>query len=109
MVDEPMTPPEEHEGTQESQTEGTAPPPEMRTEDALHYAIGLFSELAWIHLGLHASPVSGETKADQAQARLAIDAIAALVPLTEGRFPPHEVRDLNNLLSSLRLNFVQRM
>ena len=51
---------------------------------------------------------SGETKTDLAQARLAIDVLAALVQLTEGRFDPHEVRDLHNLLSSLQLNYVQR-
>lgn len=87
---------------------GAAAPPEMRVEDALRFAISMFNDLAWINLGIRANPASGETTADLPQARLAIDALAALVQLTEGRIDPHEVRDLHNLVSSLQLNYVQR-
>jgi hypothetical protein len=88
-------------------TDEQAPMPEMRTEDALRFAIGIFNDLAWIKLGIHANP-GGETVTDLPQAQLAIDAIAALVPLSEGRFEANEVRDLKNLLSTLQMNYVQR-
>ena len=82
--------------------------PEMRTEDALRFVIGLFNDLAWMQLGIRANPSSGETKADLEQAKLTIDTLAAIIPLTEGRFDPHEVRDFKNLLANLQMNYVQR-
>ena len=109
MSDQPIPQPEEQlEAPPPPEEEVITNPPAMRTEDALRFAVGLFADLAWIHLGIRTDPASGETTADFPQARLAIDAIAALVPLAEGRFDPHEVRDLRNLLSSLQLNFVQK-
>ncbi|MHB9132768.1 MAG: DUF1844 domain-containing protein [Armatimonadota bacterium] len=111
MTDDTRPQPEEEEqleAPQPPEEETVTRPPEMRTEDALRFALGIFSDLAWINLGIRSNPATGETKTDFAQARLAIDAINALVPLTEGRFDGHEVRDLRNLLSSLQLNFVQR-
>ena len=112
MPDE-QTPPEEiadtpEETPEETTEEQAAPAPEMRAEDALRFAISLFADLAWINMGIRANPANGETKTDHAQARLAIDALAALVQLTEGRLDPHEVRDMQNLRASLQLNYVQR-
>jgi hypothetical protein len=107
MTDEPMMTPED--ATQETQQgEGASAAPEMRAEDAVRFAIGLFADLAWINLGIRANPASGDTKTDLPEAKLAIDALAALIPLLEGRMEAHEMRDLRNLLSSLQLNFVQR-
>lgn len=86
----------------------TAPPPQMRVEDAVLFAASLLSDLAWIHLGIRANPATGETQTDFAQARLAIDALNALVPVMEGRLDPASLRDMRNLVASLQLNFVQR-
>jgi hypothetical protein len=109
MSDEPMTTPDDQqpENTAEFQEEHE-PQMELRTEHLLQYTISLFAEQAWVHLGIRANPATGETNTDFAQARLAIDAIAALLPLAEGRFEAHAVRDLRNLLSSLQFNFVER-
>ncbi len=93
----------------EQANEAGGRPPEMRAEDVLRFAVGLFSDIAWINLGIRANPATGETTPDFAQAKLAIDSIAALVPVVEGRLDPHEARDLRNLLSSLQLNYVQRI
>ena len=105
MSEEPTTQPEDQDQAQEQEQ---AAMPEMRAEDALRFAIGLFADLAWIKLGIRANPSGGEAKTDLEQAKLAIDSLAALVQLTEGRFEAHDVRDLKNLLSSLQMNFVQR-
>lgn len=106
MADEETTIPEEQveiTGDQEPQA-----PPEIHVEDVLQYAIHLFTELAWVKMGIQADRTTGEVNADLPQARLAIDAISALVPLTEGRFEPGVVRDLHNLVSTLQLNYVQK-
>lgn len=105
MTDDFTTQPEE-EMTEE--IGGQEAMPEPRVEDILQFAISIFTEQAWFKMGIRANPASGETKADLPQAQLAIDAIAALIPLTEGRFDPHVVRDLKNMLASLQMNFVQR-
>ena len=39
------------------------------------------------------------------EARLAIDTIATLLPLLEGRADPHLLRDYNQLLANLRLAY----
>lgn len=110
MTDETIHMPDE---TPNTAAEGEAaqenPPQTMRTEDAMAFAIGLFADLAWINMGIRSNPATGATTTDLAQARLAIDAINALVPLTEGRFDAHQVRDFRNMLSTLQLNYVQRL
>ncbi len=118
MTDEPITPSEEQipagaaeqmpSGEEERPAAGEQAMPEMRAEDALLFSISMFADLSWIYLGIRAHPASGEAKADLAQARLAIDAVKALVTLAEGRLEAHQMRDLQNLLSSLQLNYVQR-
>jgi hypothetical protein len=99
---------EEAQEPEEESGQQAGPAPEMRAEDVIRFAVNLFAEIAWVNLGIRANPASGETKTDFAQARLAIDSIKALVPLTEGRIDPHEVRDLNNLVGSLQFNYVQK-
>ena len=53
-------------------------------------------------LGYHR--VSGETK-DLDQARLAIDALRALVPVLEGAVPAETLRDFNQVLANLQLAY----
>ena len=108
MSDEITPQPDELEENTAQPQEETVNVPEMHTEDALRFSLGLFSDLAWIKLGIRSNPATGEAKADMAEAKLAIDALAALTILTEGRFEPNEVRELKNLVSSLQLNYVQR-
>jgi len=108
MTDEPITPEAPTETTAEEPQEEQGQAPEMRTEDAVRFAINLFADLAWINMGIRSNPATNETKTDLGQARLAIDALGALVQLTEGRFDPREVREMNNLISTLRLNYVER-
>ncbi len=84
-------------------------PPDIKAIDALLFTIHMLSEQAWIHLGLRASPGSSDTKTDLPEARLLIDALNALVPLTEGHLDGLQLRDLKNLLATLQLNYVQRL
>jgi len=102
MTDEQTTPIDE-------QTAPEAPPlPEIQVENMLQMTLNIFAEMAWVKLGVRMDR-TGETQLDLPQARLAIDILSALVPFTEGRLDPHEVRDVHNMLSSLQLNYVQRI
>lgn len=102
MTDEPIT------NAEDLSADAQQAMPEVRVEDALRYAVAMFSDLAWINLGIRSNPATGEAKTDLPQARLAIDVLNALVQQSEGRLEPHDVRDLHNLVSSLQLNYVQR-
>ena len=53
-------------------------------------------------LGYHR--LSGENK-DLEQARLAIDALRALVPVLEGAVPDEAVRDFNQVLANMQLAY----
>jgi len=108
MTDEPVNGGEETAEPTEEFVENPGPAPEMHAEDVIRFAVNLFADIAWVNMGIRANPATGDTKTDFAQARLSIDAIKALVTLTEGRLDAHEVRDLNNLVASLQYNFVQR-
>ena len=98
MTDEPMEPMENGDAGQM---------PDMRVEDGIRFSMNLFADMAWIKLGIRAAPGSADAIADLPQARLAIDALSALVQLTESRFDPHEVRDLKNLLAGLQMNYAR--
>ena len=110
MTDEPITPSDSEMPSSEAKqpAEDEQAMPEMRAEDALLFSINMFADLSWVYLGIRAHPGNGEAKADLPQARLTIDAVKALVTLAEGRLDPHQMRDLQNLLASLQLNYVQR-
>lgn len=63
---------------------------------------------AWVHMGLIANPTDNKVAKDLAQARLAIDCIAALVEKLSPAVPTKERDELQHMLTDLRLNFVQQ-
>lgn len=74
----------------------------------INICIALLAEQAWIHMGLHLNPSTKEVKKDLQQATLAIDCIQCLMDKTEDRLDENLTKELKNLLSNLRLNFVQQ-
>lgn len=64
--------------------------------------------LAWSKLGLQPDPITGEVKEDFAQARLAIDAVSALIDLLEPSMEEEDRRQAANLKANLKINFAQR-
>lgn len=82
--------------------------PALDAYSTLRWCIGLLSAQAWQWLGLVAYPGSGEVKKDLEQARLSIDSVAALVERLAPRVEESEKRELENLVSNLRLNFVNQ-
>jgi len=90
----------------ESGEEG--PMPEITAIGILHFATGALSQLAWQHLGLMPSPVTGKVEANLPEARLSIDALAALAPLMNPRMNDANRRDMQSLITNLRLNYVEQ-
>lgn len=82
--------------------------PEMDAEGLVSMCVSMLHEVAWVKLGLVPNPMSQKIEKDLAQARLAIDCAADLVRHLESRVDANTRRDLQNLISTLRMNFVQQ-
>jgi hypothetical protein len=66
-----------------------------------------FQQLAWGGLGKIANPDQSEPKVDIEQARWAIDMLAMLQRRTQGNLSPEEERDLQQVMYTLQMNFVE--
>lgn len=109
-------------GTPEQEPAGADPPAKQAAEDAgdeapmppmdvyslLTTTIALLSNGAWGWMGLTPNPFTGAMEKDLPQAKVAIDTVAFLVDRVAPRLSDAEQRDLRNLLSNLRVNFVQQ-
>jgi hypothetical protein len=69
----------------------------MKVSDLLLSTVTTLAQLAYAKLD--------EGTRDLVQARIAVDAMAALLPLIEEHVPAELVRDLNNVLANLRLAY----
>ena len=82
--------------------------PELDVPGALRFCLQMLQEVAWMKLGLVASPGSGKIDQDLPQAKVAIDAVGDLVGRLNAFAEESERRDLQTILSNLRINFVQK-
>ncbi len=76
--------------------------------ELLRGLVDVIATRAWVALGLVPDPATHEVAADLDAARLAIDAAAALAALAGPRLSESERRDLQNLIATLRLNYVEQ-
>lgn len=82
--------------------------PVMDTVGVLRLTAGLLVEQAWVQMGVQLAPGAQEIVADLRQARLAIDTLQYLREALASDLAPEEAKYLDQTLSNLRLNFVQR-
>ena len=78
----------------------------MDVYSALRISIAQLAGVAWQMMGLQPDPFTNEIRKDTAQARIAIDAAAALVEQLKPHVQGQEARDYQNILTDLRMNFV---
>ncbi len=107
--------------------EHTSPPPDGSADDAakqavpeavplaalpasdlLTWVLSLLAAKAWEGMGLVPSPLTSKTEKNLDEARLAIDAYAAVFEVVRARIEEHPRREMQNLLTTLRLNFVEK-
>ncbi|MCE5237096.1 DUF1844 domain-containing protein [bacterium] len=74
----------------------------------LRMVFGMCVEQAWVHLGLQLAPGAKETKMDLPQARLAIDTIAYIQTALGESLSGAEKREVEQILATLRMNYIQR-
>jgi hypothetical protein len=82
--------------------------PALTVGGILRFTLELLNQRAWIALGLVADPVTGRVEADFAEAKRAIDVLAVLAAHVEADAAPEERRELQTLLSNLRINYVRQ-
>jgi Domain of unknown function (DUF1844) len=76
--------------------------------DLLTSFLSLMAMKAWEGMGLVPNPMSGKTEKNLEDARLAIDAYAAVFELLRPRIDEGERREMENALTMLRVNFVDK-
>lgn len=82
------------------------PPIDVHT--LLKSFIGMLGAQAWQYMGLVKNPATGNVEKDMAQAKAAIDAVAALAAQLEGKISAAESEELRGMISDLRINFVRQ-
>ncbi|MEN6545041.1 MAG: DUF1844 domain-containing protein [Armatimonadia bacterium] len=92
----------------DSHQHGAEPQMQFDTYGLLRLMLNMLAEQAWVEMGLRVPPGSTELKTDLKQARLAIDTLAYLKDALGDNLQVAEKRELDQLLATLRMNFVQR-
>jgi len=101
------TPPAEgSEEAAETAAEPEGQPVSVDVYTLLRISIAQLASIAWQMMGLQPDPFTNQIRTDTNQARVAIDAAAALVDQLKPHLQEQEARDYQTLLTDLRLNFV---
>jgi len=88
--------------------EPSRPTERLDANAVLLTCVSLLASKAWEAMGLVPDPVTKRIERRLEDAQVAIDAAAALVDLVRGRVADAERRELDTLLTNLRLNFVEQ-
>jgi len=66
------------------------------------------SAIAWQKMGLQPDPMTGQIHKDLTQAKVAVDVVANLANHILPQLDEVDKRELTNLVSNLKINFVQK-
>jgi len=86
----------------------TVPLEAISTRELLVWVLGVLGAKAWQGLGLVPNPGSGKIEKDLGDAKVAIDAFAGLLEAMRPQLEGRALRDTEALLTTLRLNFVEK-
>jgi hypothetical protein len=95
----------------EAGEEGAAAEQELEPLDVyalLRVMVGQLSAAAWQKMGLQPDPFTNALHRDTEQARVAIDCVALIAEKLLPQLHGQEERDLQSMLTDLRLNFVRQ-
>jgi len=80
----------------------------LPTVEVLRWSLSLLAAKAWEGMGLMPNPITNKTQKNLEEARLAIDAFAAVFEVLRARIEEPPRREMETLLTNLRLNFVEK-
>jgi uncharacterized protein DUF1844 len=101
----------------ETGSQGASPPessPEavplgaLAARDLVVWFLGLLAAKAWEGMGLVPNPATNKIQKDLQDARTAIDAYAAIFEALRAQIDDQPRREMESLLTTLRLNFVEK-
>ena len=76
--------------------------------DHLGVIIQQLAQVCWQKLGLQPDGITGKMEKNLPEAKVAIDAVAALTPLLEPQLDEEDRRQIHSVIRDLRINFVQK-
>jgi hypothetical protein len=76
--------------------------------DLVQTFLNVLAARAWQHMGLVPDPTSGKVERRLDEAQVAIDAAAALAEVLRPRVGERDRREIETLITNLRLNFVEQ-
>jgi uncharacterized protein DUF1844 len=80
----------------------------ISTRELLAWMLGVLGAKAWQGMGLVPNPGSGKIEKDLGEAKIAIDAFSGLLEAMRPQLEGQALRDTEALLTTLRLNFVEK-
>ncbi|KAA0225040.1 MAG: hypothetical protein AKCLJLPJ_01321 [Fimbriimonadales bacterium] len=83
-------------------------PEPVSVYDLVASALYALVDIAWVKMGLQPDPLTRQPATDMAEARLAIDVAAQLAEALDPKLTDDERRQIQALLSNLRINFVRQ-
>ena len=87
---------------------GAVPLEAISTRELLIWMLGVLGAKAWQGMGLVPNPGSGKIEKDLGDAKIAIDAFSAVLEAMRPQLEAQVLRDTETLLTTLRLNFVEK-
>jgi len=104
---EEKKPSETQENKKQERSEGEKAREPVKVRELLLLTLANLEGKAWAYLGAITHVETGEMKKDLKEAKLAIDAYAALYELIRNEIGDEEKKQLELALTNLRLNFVK--
>jgi len=80
----------------------------LPTADVLVWNMSFLAGKAWQGMGLVPNPITNKVEKNLDEARLAIDAFAAIFDVLRLRIEDQTRREMETLLTNLRINFVEK-
>ena len=88
-----------------SDDQGQAP---LNVYDVLAVWVEQMASIGWQKLGLQPDVITGKLATDLSQAKVAVDATSQLADMLIPQLDEEDKRRIQNLISDLRVNFVQK-
>jgi hypothetical protein len=87
-------------------SEPNIPQEPYKVEQILGMMLDQLAGLAWQRMGLQPDMITGKIHKDMDECKMAIDAFVALVPILERSLDTDDKQQLQNLVTTLQMNFV---
>jgi len=97
------------EAVEEAVFEAAEAMPQFDVYGLLRMVLGMFADQAWVQMGLQLAPGAKEIKADLKQARVAIDTVNFIKDALGDNLSAEERREVEQLVATLKMNYVQRV